>query len=127
MAKADVYNVYVFDFNFSIYRPGEGEIESPQILVGDTIRWVWLNDFHDVVSVAGQAEQWQSPLFLAGDTFEYTFGTPGVFWYYCSPHGFDIGNGTAGGMAGTIEVQPVPAPGGLVTLAAGGLLKRRRR
>jgi hypothetical protein len=41
---------------------------------------------------------------LRSPQFEHTFSHVGRFWYYCLPHGFDLGNGTAGGMAGTITV-----------------------
>jgi plastocyanin len=129
IASGAIVDVYVYDFAYSIHRPEFGEVESAQIFVGDTVRWVWLNDFHDVVSVPGQLEEWQSPLFSAGDTFEHTFTNAGVYWYYCSPHGFPNADGTASGMASIIEVI-VPAPGSVTLLAIGTLIAapwRRRR
>jgi hypothetical protein len=39
-----------------------------------------------------------------GHHFQHDFSQVGRFWYYCLPHGFDRGNGTAGGMSGTITV-----------------------
>jgi plastocyanin len=125
-ARADVINVYVFDFDFSINQPGEPIVDAV-IDVGDIVQWVALAEFHDTVAAAGQAEFWQSPLFQQpGDVFDYQFNIPGVYHYYCSPHGFDNGDGTAGGMSGTITVLPAPGSA-LVLLGAGAVLAGRRR
>jgi plastocyanin len=111
--------VQVFDSEFS---------PDPTINVGDTVRWVW-NSFtaHNVRSVSGAPEVFDSGHF-AGDehTFEHTFTKVGVVNYYCDLHGFDLGNGTAGGMAGRITVVPEPA---MVTMLLPGavLLARRGR
>ncbi|MGD9690879.1 MAG: plastocyanin/azurin family copper-binding protein [Phycisphaerales bacterium] len=129
-ARADVVDVYVFDFDVSIYPPGEGPIVDPVIFVGDTIRWVWVHDFHNVVSCVGQVEFWESEVFQAGATFVYTFETPGVFQYYCTPHGQDNFDGTYSGMGGSITVLAVPAPGAAGVAVAGMLMvmgRRRRR
>ncbi len=82
---------------------------------GDTVDWVWQGGFHNVVSVAGIAEQWNSgaPTGAVGNTFEHTFTHVGTFAYYCAVHGADNGNGTAGGMSGTVTVlaaTPSPTP-----------------
>lgn len=127
-ARSETVVVYVFEFDFSTNLPGE-TITDPTIKVGDTIRWSWLDDHHTTTAALHQSDYWQSDLFDTGDSFEHTFLTPGVFWYYCEPHGFDNGDGTAAGMAGTITV--VPAPGGalLMGIIASGpvVLGRRRR
>lgn len=125
-ATADTIPVYVFDFDFSSSLPTE-PITDPTINVGDTIRWIWLEDHHTSTACLHQAEFWRSDLFDTGDTFEHTFTIPGVYWYYCEPHGFDKGDGTAAGMAGTITV--VPAPGTLMLAAAlvPCVARRRRR
>jgi plastocyanin len=79
---------------------------------GDTVEWVWQGGFHDVISVAASAEQWNSgaPTGTVGTTFDHTFTQVGTFSYYCSVHGFDKGNGTAGGMSGTVTVVATPTP-----------------
>jgi hypothetical protein len=60
-------------------------------------------------------------------TFSHTFTHPGTYVYYCDIHGFDFGNGTAGGMAATIQVNAVPEPvAGLLALPILLLLRRRR-
>lgn len=126
-ATAAVVVVYVFEFDFSTNLPGD-PITDPTINVGDTVRWSWLDDHHTTTAALHQADYWRSDLFDTGDSFEYTFVTPGVFWYYCEPHGFDKGDGTAAGMAGTITV--VPSPGGALLIAAGvvpAMVRRCRR
>ncbi len=123
-AFADVQTVYVYDFDFSTLLPTEGEVTDAVINVGDTINWVWLNDFHNVASVIGSEEEFLSDIFETGDSFQYRFTVPGVHTYYCQPHASDNGDGTATGMVGTITVLPSPAaivP--FIALAAG----RRRR
>jgi len=75
------------------------------INVGDTVHWVWNSNFHSTTSVAGIAEQWDSGVHNSGFTFDHTFTQVGSFAYYCQIHGFDNGDGTAGGMSGTITVQ----------------------
>jgi plastocyanin len=119
--------VYAFDFDFSVNLPG-APVQDAVINVGDIIQWVPLDDFHNTVAAEGQAEFWASEILGMADTFEWVFDTPGVFHYYCQPHGQDNGDGTASGMAGTITV--VPGPGAGVVVGAAGLVaagRRRRR
>lgn len=127
-SSAATTDVFVFDFAFSINRPGQGPEEDPTIFVGDTIRWVWLDEMHNTVACTGQAEFWESDIFMPGDTFVYTFTNVGTFNYYCAPHGADNGDGTAAGMCASIIVRPIPSPGTATLLVAStGLLIRRRR
>ena len=110
--------VQVFDSEFS---------PDPTINIGDTVRWVWSSFMsHNVRAVNGAPEVFDSGHHFGDEhTFEYTFTKAGVTNYYCDLHGFDAGNGTAGGMAGRITV--VPEPGVIaMLLPAAGLLARRR-
>lgn len=125
-ALAETVNVNVFSFDFSAAPVGQ-PIVDPTINVGDTIRWVWVNGLHDTTSVAGVSSAWASDIMSAPFNFEHTFTTPGTYQYYCSLHGFDLGNGTAGGMSGIITVVPEPASLGLLILGASALLAQRRR
>lgn len=103
---------------------------NPTINVGDTVHWNWTGSFHSVTSVAGSAEAFDSTVFFSpGATFDHTFTHAGTFAYYCSIHGFDNGNGTAGGMSGFVTVLAVPEPASALAglgLCA-GLFRRRSR
>jgi plastocyanin len=74
------------------------------INVGDTIHWIWDGSPHSTTAVSGIAESWNSGIHNAGFTFDHTFTHAGTFAYYCMVHGFDNGNGTAGGMSGMVKV-----------------------
>lgn len=106
--------VYVFNYDYSQVNPNppfppDAPPDDPVIHVGDTIRWQRLSGFHNVVSCSGMAEQFQSPtLSLGNQVYTHTFTHVGRFWYFCSFHGFDNGDGTAGGMSGYIDVIPAP-------------------
>jgi plastocyanin len=128
-AQPQQVRVYIYDFAFSINPPGEPVV--PAVChVGDRVIWTPVDDFHDTVACVGQAEYWESPIMRSFEAFDWTFTIPGVYTYYCSPHGSDNGDGTASGMQSTITVLPVPAPGaaGLAATAlAMGLRRPRRR
>ncbi len=94
------------------------------ILPGDTVRWLWVDGFHNVVSGfpddPGTGELFFSgpPTDIPGSIFEFTFLDPGIYGYHCHPHeGF--------GMISSVTV--IPEPGSLALLAAAGLFRKRRR
>ena len=121
--------VHMYNFDFSLNPSGQA-VEDAVINVGDTVRWVLDEGIHNTKSVAGIPEVWESDLLVTpGSFFEHTFTNVGTWWYYCTPHGFDLGNGTAGGMAGTVTVVPEPSSLVFLGTATLGLLavKRRRR
>lgn len=117
--------VNIFSFGFSTGEPGGPPWGEPTINIGDTIHWIVRDGFHTTISCSGQLESWDSGLIGTGRTFDHTFTNAGDFGYYCLPHGFDMGNGTGGGMASVVHV--VPGPSSLMCLAPGLLLVRRRR
>jgi amicyanin len=70
------------------------------IKVGDTVTWTNHDQApHDAVTTAGPA-QFRSPMLATGQTWSFTFTTPGTYSYYCSIHP---------DMRGQIVVQPAPA------------------
>ncbi len=104
-AAAAIDTVYVYSFDFSV-NPQGGPVVDAVITVGDSIRWVRQEGNHTTTSVAGSSESWNAPLNNNDLTFTRAFSVTGTFFYYCQPHGFDNGDGTAGGMSGTITVLP---------------------
>ncbi|HYE02868.1 MAG TPA: hypothetical protein VD963_06500 [Phycisphaerales bacterium] len=124
-ARADIVTVHVYSFDFSV-NPAGGPVVDAVVNVGDTVRWVFDDAFHSTTAVEGIPEQWDSGIvFAPGVIFDHVFTVPGVWHYYCLPHGGDNGDGTASGMAGTVTV--VPAPAGAALLGLAGLFAGRRR
>jgi plastocyanin len=104
-AKAVTHIISVANFQFNP--------SNLNVVVGDVIRWEWTSGFHNTVStlVPGGAATWASPfLSAAGDAYEYTVATAGVYNYYCEIHG--------AGMSGSLTasgVVPVSLSGFLVS------------
>lgn len=79
--------------------------EEVTISVGETVRWVWETDTHNIV-VDSQPEgaNWEgtegdaSTVYDTGHEYEYTFETAGTYEYICAPH-------ESVGMVGTVEVE----------------------
>src|SRR3954454_4978409 len=96
--------VHVFNFDFSTNVVGM-PIMDATISVGDSVHWVWDSGVHSVTTVAGSTDSFDSGIFVApSGAYDHTFTRAGVFNYFCTLHGFDNGDGSAGGMAGTITV-----------------------
>jgi plastocyanin len=99
---------------------------SVTIEAGDTVHWPWFSNpiGHTVVSFdqTGGVPDWQSPVLNgAGQSFDHTFTTPGVYTYYCSIHALrsdaDPANIDAsialGRMVGKVVVTVPPSVGGV--------------
>jgi plastocyanin len=123
-AAQPAVTIDVFDFDFG--NAGTAQHVDPTITVGETVRWHFVNGLHSTTSVVGIAEVWDSGDQTAGFDFDHTFTNVGVFPYYCDQHGFDVGNGTAGGMSGIVTV-PEPAPTVLAGVASAVVFGLRRR
>ncbi len=102
-SNALIDTVWTYNNEFSVNMPG-GAVEAPVISAGDTVRWIRIQGNHTTTSVAGSSEVWDSPLNSTTIEFDHVFDLPGVYVYYCIPHGTDNGDGTASGMFGTITV-----------------------
>lgn len=116
--------VHTFNFDYSI-NPSSGPIVDVTISAGDSVQWQVDSGFHSVTSVAGSLPAYDSGVGFS--TFSQVFNTPGIYEYFCTLHGFDNGNGTASGMAGTVTVLAVPEPSTALALLALPLLRRRKR
>ena len=83
------------------------ENTSRTIEIGDTVKWVWNSNNHNVVSNTNANESFNSGnLQNAGTTFSHTFTSEGTSGYRCSPHASMNGIITvvAEGALGTSEV-----------------------
>ncbi len=80
---------------------GIGSSVDLKIDVGDTVRWTWTDPLnHTVTSDVGSNETFDSGTITGiGQTFSWTFVSPGMNDYFCFIHG-------AGSMSGTITVNP---------------------
>ena len=125
-AQAEVFEVTLQGIWFSYDGQQNMDIELT-INPGDTVRWLWVEGYHNVVSGfpddenPGELFFSGPPTYEPGTIFEFTFLEPGVFGYHCHPH-------EKYGMISFVTVTP--APGGVGMLVAGGLLcgpRRRRR
>ena len=119
----DTYEVTLEGISFG-YDGQENMDIDLTILPGDTVRWLWVEGFHNVVSGfpddpdPGELFFSGPPTGVPGTTFEFTFLDPGIYSYHCHPH-------ETFGMISFVTV--LPEPGSLALLAASGLIRKRRR
>ncbi len=131
---AETYEVTLEGFSYGYDGMQNMDIELA-IEPGDTIRWLWVEGFHNVVSGfpesgdAGELFFSGPPTAVPGITFEFTFNEPGVYGYHCHPH-------EALGMISSITVNasaiPTVSEWGLIVMAllaltAGTIVFGRRR
>lgn len=123
------HTVYLHDFFFSTLN--DPETPGPNTLTinaGDTVRWLWVANFHSVLQTDGPgiATPFHSDLTdLQGFTFEHTFTAPGTYTYICEIHGSQPMPGHPMGMWGAVTVIPAPAAAAPLLLLA--IAARRRR
>ncbi len=88
------------------------------IRAGDTVRWEYDSSgifFHTTMECGEDCDSptatplWDSDRLLPGESFEYTFTTPGIYFYYCTVHPT-----TQRGMIRVLEQDATPTlpPGG---------------
>lgn len=75
----------------------------PLVILGDTIRWVWISGSHTTTSttIPPGAAIWNSPITSAVPSFEYIPTVAGTHNYKCTPH-------AAGGMIASFVVSMPP-------------------
>lgn len=80
------------------------------VRVGDTVKWTWVGDGHNVVSGAGGTADGKfcspndtgcaaAPTSLSGAVYSHTFTAAGTYGYFCKPH-------ATFGMTGQVVVAP---------------------
>ncbi|HRE10297.1 MAG TPA: T9SS type A sorting domain-containing protein [Ignavibacteria bacterium] len=79
---ATTWNVNVQNFSFS-------PANLPNVFVGDTIKWTWINgDHHTTTSatIPQGAATWDAPLHSGNQVFSYVVTVAGSYHYVCTPH-----------------------------------------
>ncbi len=122
--QADTFEVTLEGMSF--WYDGQQNMDIELFLEpGDTVRWLWVEGFHNVVSGfpddkdSGELFFSGPPTDKPGTIFEFTFDVePGVYGYHCHPH-------EEFGMISYVTV--IPGPGSLVLLSTAGLFLRPRR
>ena len=103
---------------------------------GDTVRWVWVKGFHNVVSGIPESGK-EGDLFFSGKptnvpgtTFEFRFDVPpSVYGYHCHPHE-EAGMISSVTVAGGAQAVPTNSPLAillLVLLVGAAAISRLRR
>lgn len=87
-SNATIYIVQVSNFQFS-------PATVPNVIVGDTMRWVWVSGSHTTTdnpatesgnSLPAGAAAWNAIINSANTTFDYKVTVAGVYQYWCIPH-----------------------------------------
>jgi plastocyanin len=101
-ARADPASTHIAIVDFA-FEPSEQTIST-----GEPI--TWQNDGQEPHNVIDADGAWESPALANGQTYTFTFSTPGTYTYFCSIHS---------GMLGTITVaDALPPPHTKVYLPA---------
>lgn len=108
VVAAEVHIIEVKDHAFVTANGGPNLVISE----GDTVKWVWRNDFHNVVAGtrSDPSSAFESQILNTGDVFEVVFDrfllkqfptTNSTYQYFCEPH-------VSMGMIGSIKVERRP-------------------
>lgn len=124
-AKGETFEVTLEGFSF--WYDGMENLEIDLAIdPGDTIRWLWVEGFHNVVSGfpedpdTGELFFSGEPTSEVGTIFEFTFTDPGVYGYHCHPH-------EELDMVSSVTVVPEPSALALLGAGACACLRPRRR
>jgi plastocyanin len=91
-SQATIWTVNVQNFSFN-------PSSLPDVMIGDTIRWIWVNGSHTTTSttIPAGAASWDHPLNIEFPQFDYIPTVSGTYNYKCTPH--------APGMVGSFIVS----------------------
>lgn len=69
------------------------QIDTAHITQGQTVRFKWLVGVHTVTSGTGSSDPnvgvlFDKPMASAGNMFDFTFNTPGTYYFFCQNHEF---------------------------------------
>ncbi len=80
------------------------------VAVGSTVTWTNMDTAPHTVTVSSGPVKFNSPTLQKGDTFTYTFTTPGTYNYYCAVHPDMTAKVTVTGGTPTPTPTPTPSP-----------------
>ena len=83
--SATIHQVSVSNYQFSPQT-------LPNVLVGDTIDWIWQNGAHTTTSttIPAGAAAWDEPMNGTSTTYRYIVAVAGTYNYLCTPHASDM-------------------------------------
>src|ERR1043165_4036430 len=85
----------------------------PNVMVGDTIRWQWINGSHTTTSTSTPqgATAWDHAINNSSQLFEYHVMAAGTYNYVCTPHSPNMsGTFTASQPSGIVVINPTLVP-----------------
>lgn len=106
--SAPVDSFIVSNFIFNEDGSLNTQIDTAHITAGQTIRFKWANGTHTVTSGTGPTDPnagllFDMPMASAGNSFNFTFSTPGTYPFFCQFHAL------SNNMKGVVEVaSPTP-------------------
>lgn len=116
--------VTVADFHFT-------PSSLPNVISGDTIRWVWVSGTHTTTStsVPAGAITWDQPIDATNTVYEYPATVIGTYNYYCMHHpttmiaSFTVTGtpptGVGKNSTGTLRIYPNPTSGQITVIIPG--------
>ena len=79
--------------NFRFDRDGNSatQVDTARILVGESVRWQWVDGTHTITNGTGAGDPaagtlFDQPLDVAHPQFNFIFTTAGTFRFFCRPH-----------------------------------------
>jgi plastocyanin len=87
----------------------EWGFDAPELTigVGDSVIWTHVGSI-EPHTVTAEDGSWDAGQLQPGDTFAYTFTSPGVYTYYCVPHPWMKGSIIVGNAAPAPTEAPIP-------------------
>ena len=106
---AQTTNTVIIDWGYGSNPNASGDENTNRTIeIGDTVKWVWNSNNHNVVSNSDANESFDSGnLQNNGTTFSHTFTSEGTSGYVCEPHADMVGTITvvAEGALSTSEAR----------------------
>jgi plastocyanin len=100
-SQATIWTVDVQNFTFN-------PTTLPDVKVGDTVRWIWVNGSHTTTSttIPDGADNWDEPINIELQQYDYIPTVTGTYNYKCTPHAPNmVGSFTVSSAVGIADEQ----------------------